>query len=119
MDLAEVWEEKGKATMLHCANTNPDVFFATCARLTGPEVKLTLESQPVGLEPQDIAVLKAIRQAIPDADRQSPEQILAHVLDAVRAFESKVILALPSPEKKGGGMTPNERYLFLRPARKR
>ena len=66
--------------MEHCAATQPETFFAVCARLIGPEVKMTIESQPVGLEPQDIAVLKAIRQAIPDADRQSPEQILAHVL---------------------------------------
>jgi hypothetical protein len=84
--------------MEHCAATQPETFFAVCARLIGPEVKMTIESQPVGLEPQDIAVLKAIRQAIPDADRQSPEQILAHVLDAVRAYESKVILALPKPK---------------------
>ena len=102
MDLAEVWQEKGKATMLHCATTNPDVFFATCARLIGPEVKMTIESQPVGLEPGDIAVLKAIKEAIPNADRMSPEQILQHVLDAVRAFESKVVLALPKPKKTRG-----------------
>jgi hypothetical protein len=97
-DLAEVWAEKGKATMEHCASTQPETFFAVCARLIGPEVKMTIEAQPVGLEPQDIAVLKAIRQAIPDADRMSAEQVLQHVLDAVRSFESKVILALPKPK---------------------
>jgi hypothetical protein len=38
----------------------------------------------------------------------SAEQVLQHVLDAVRSFESNVILALPKPEglkvnlKKGG-----------------
>jgi len=99
MDLAEVWAEKGKATMVHCATTNPDVFFATCARLIGPEVKMTIEAQPVGLEPGDIVILKAIKEAIPHADKMSPEQVLQHVLDAVSAFESKVVLALPSPSK--------------------
>jgi hypothetical protein len=98
MDLAEVWQEKGRATMEHCATTNPDVFFATCARLIGPEVKLSIEAQPVGLEPQDIVILKAIKEAIPNADRMSAEQVLQHVLDAVRAHESKVILALPKPK---------------------
>jgi hypothetical protein len=85
--------------MEHCAATNPDVFFATCARLIGPEVKMTIEAQPLGLEPGDIQVLKAIREAIPNADSMSPEQILGHVLDAVREFESKVILALPKPKE--------------------
>jgi hypothetical protein len=102
MDLAEVWQEKGRATMEHCATTNPDVFFATCARLIGPEVKMTIEAQPVGLEPGDIQILKAIRASIPNADKMSPEQVLQHVLDAVQAFESKVVLALPKPEEKGG-----------------
>jgi hypothetical protein len=54
---------------------------------------MTIEAQPVGLEPGDIAVLRAIKEAIPNADRMSPEQVLQHVLDAVRAHDSKVILA--------------------------
>ena len=97
-DLAEVWQAKGRATMEHCASTQTETFFAVCARLIGPEVKIIIEAQPVELGPQDIAVLKAIRQAIPDADRMSAEQVLQHVLDAVRAHESKVILALPKPK---------------------
>ena len=65
------------------------------------EVKASIEAvQPVGLDQTDIVVLKAIKQAIPHADKKmSPEQVLQHVLDAVSAFESKVVLALPSPEK--------------------
>jgi hypothetical protein len=97
-DLAEVWQAKGKATMEHCASTQPETFFAVCARLIGPEVKMTIESEPVGLEPGDIAVLGAIKEAIPNADKMSPEQVLQHVLEAVQAFESKVILALPKPK---------------------
>jgi Family of unknown function (DUF5681) len=42
-DLAEVWSEEGRETMVKTARTNPAVFFATCARLIGPEVKLTIE----------------------------------------------------------------------------
>jgi hypothetical protein len=42
-DLAGVWQGHGRETMLHTAKTNPAVFFATCARLIGPEVKLTIE----------------------------------------------------------------------------
>ena len=32
-DLAEVWSEEGRETMVKTARTNPAVFFATCARL--------------------------------------------------------------------------------------
>jgi hypothetical protein len=53
-DLAEVWAEKGKASMLYTAEKQPVVFFATCARLIGPEVKLTIEQQlPGNLSPAD------------------------------------------------------------------
>jgi hypothetical protein len=53
-DLAEVWADKGKAAMLYTAEKQPGVFFATCARLIGPEVKLTIEqSLPGNLSPSD------------------------------------------------------------------
>ena len=97
-DLAEVWQAEGKQTIQHTAKTQPAVFFATCARLIGPEVKLTIEqSQGAGLDQADISILRAIREAIPNADKMSAEQVLGHVLDAVRAYESPVILALPKP----------------------
>ena len=74
------------------------MFFATCARLIGPEVKVTIEqTQGAGLDQVDISILKAIREAIPNADKMSAEQVLGHVLDAVRAYESPVVLALPKP----------------------
>ena len=66
-DLAQVWQEQGKDTMIHTAKTQPAVFFATCARLIGPEVKLTIEQSQPGLDAADIEILRAIKQAIPDA----------------------------------------------------
>ncbi len=39
-DLAEVWSEEGREAIVKTAKTNPTVFFATCARLIGPEVNL-------------------------------------------------------------------------------
>jgi hypothetical protein len=95
-DLAEVWALKGKETMLHTAATQPSVFFATCARLLPNDVRVTIE-QSASLEPADIEILRAIRAAIPRADSMSPQQVLQHVLDAVRSYESPVVLALPKP----------------------
>ena len=103
--------------MEHCASTQTETFFAVCARLIGPEVKMTIEAQPVGLEPQDIAVLKAIRQAIPNADRMSAEQVLQHVLDAVRAHDPRLSSWLCRSrriEPKKGGMTLIEGVPFHR-----
>jgi Family of unknown function (DUF5681) len=31
-DLAQVWQQHAKDTIVHTAKTNPTVFFATCAR---------------------------------------------------------------------------------------
>src|ERR1700723_1720639 len=45
-DLAEVWAEKGKASMLYTAEKQPAVFFATCARLLPNDVRVTVEQSP-------------------------------------------------------------------------
>src|SRR5262249_14379973 len=71
-DLAEVWSDEGREAMVKTAKTNPTVFFATCARLIGPEVKLTIEQQlPGNLSPADwnlmMQILDAVKSAIPDA----------------------------------------------------
>src|SRR5215472_4691868 len=63
-DLAEVWSEEGRVAMLKTARSNPTVFFATCARLIGPEVKLTIEqSMPAGLSADDWSVMREIVEA--------------------------------------------------------
>ena len=38
-DLAAVWATRGKQTMISTAQTNPAVFFATCARLIPNDVR--------------------------------------------------------------------------------
>jgi hypothetical protein len=44
-DLAEVWASHGKQTMISTAQTNPAVFFTTCARLIGPESSSRLSNR--------------------------------------------------------------------------
>ena len=46
-DLASVWAERGRAAMEKTAIDQPGVFFATCVRLIGPEVKLTITDTPI------------------------------------------------------------------------
>jgi hypothetical protein len=56
------------------------------ARLIPSDVKLTVERTYGGLSAEDYAVLRAIREAIPDANNQSP---LVYVSDALRAAQAK------------------------------
>jgi hypothetical protein len=80
-DLAEVWQAEGRGTMLHTAKTQPATFFAVCARLIPSDVKLTAERTYGGLSAEDYAVLRAIREAIPDANNQSPQAVPEYVSD--------------------------------------
>ena len=69
--------ERGRAAMEKTAIDQPGVFFATCARLIGPEVKLTIEQTlPGNLSMEDWQVMReivaAVRQAIPDANSKPP-----------------------------------------------
>src|ERR1700731_679020 len=79
-DLAEVWAEKGKASMLYTAEKQPAVFFATCARLLPNDVRVTVEqSLPGNLSPSDWAdlreLLSAIQSALPDAADRAPGEV--------------------------------------------
>jgi hypothetical protein len=71
-DLAEVWAEKGKASMLYTAEKQPAVFFATCATY-GLRFE---QSLPGNLSMEDWQVMReviaAVRQAIPDAASAPP-----------------------------------------------
>ena len=91
-DLAEVWAEKGKASMLYTAEKQPAVFFATCARLLPNDVRVTVEqSRPGNLSMEDWQMMKeviaAVRQALPDAADRRSGAVLEHVLSALRALQ--------------------------------
>jgi hypothetical protein len=93
-DLAEVWSDDGREAMAKTAKTNPTVFFATCARLIGPEVKLTIEQQlPGNLSPADwnlmMQILDAVKSAIPDAANRPAGEVLEFVLGALRNCPQK------------------------------
>jgi hypothetical protein len=96
-DLAEVWSDEGRAAMVKTAKTNPSVFFATCARLIGPEVKLTIEqSLPGNLSPADWAdlreLLSAIQEVLPDAANRPPGEVFRYALTALRDCPEMILL---------------------------
>ena len=95
-DLAQVWQEHGHDTMVHTAKTQPATFFAVCARLIGPEVKLTIEqSLPSNLSAQDWVIMReivdAVKTAVPDAANRPAGAVLEHVLSALKASGAKVL----------------------------
>ncbi len=91
-DLRDVWLEHGREVMTRTAKLEPSVFFATCARVLPRDVALTIEQQlPGDLTPDDLAILRAIKQAIPDAGSRPPAEVLGYVLEAVRAHDAKII----------------------------
>jgi hypothetical protein len=108
-DLGEVWADHGKTAMLHCARTQPETFFATAARILPKDVAVTIEqAMPRGLEPEDLAILRAIKAAIPDANSRSPDEVLSFVLDAVRAHSAQLIDAPSAPSATDGIATDSD-----------
>jgi hypothetical protein len=100
-DFALVWQEEGIEAIRKVAKKNPDAFVAIAQRLVPYDVRLSIDqAQPSALDAQDVAVLKGIKASIPNADKMSAEQVLGFVRDAVNAYQSPTILALPSPGKK-------------------
>jgi hypothetical protein len=91
-DLAEVWAEHGKETMQHTARTNPETFFAVCSRLLPRDVAISIQAQQPILDAGDLQILKAIKQALPNAGEREPAEVLQFVLDAVRAHQAKVVI---------------------------
>src|SRR6516165_9879262 len=90
-DLAEVWAEHGKDTMLRTAKSSPETFFATCARLLPKDVELTIRQHYSGLDESDLSILRAIRDAIPNANAMTPEAVLQFTLDAIRSHGAQLI----------------------------
>ena len=104
-DLGEAWAEHGLASMHHTAKSNPEVFFATCARILPRDVQLTVQQHySSSLDERDLMVLRAIRDSIPGANEMEPQAVLEHVLSAIRAYDaSPVIDAVCDSETRDQG----------------
>ena len=90
-DLAEVWSELGRDAMVSTAKTNPSTFFAIPSKLIPANVELTIKETYGGLDATDYAVLRAIREAIPDASNRPPNEVFQHVPETLRSAEAKLI----------------------------
>ena len=102
-DLADVWAEHGKATMLHTARSNPETFFATCARLLPKDVEVTIRDHySNALDERDLMLLRAIRDGIPGANEMQPQAVLEYALKAIQSYSAcPIIDAAPEAETEG------------------
>ena len=102
-DLAEVWTTEGRRCMEHTAKASPETFFAVCSKLIPKDVQLTVEqTAPRGLDADDMSILRAIKQSLPDANSRTPSEVLNYVLDAVRAHSSHQLIDATSEAETEG-----------------
>jgi hypothetical protein len=91
-DLAETWADHGRRAMEITAKTQPEVFFGTCARLLPRDVAISIQANAPSLEPADLEILRAIKQAIPDANERTPGEVLQFALEAIRAHGAQQLI---------------------------
>ena len=85
-----MWEQHGAAVMDRVAKEFPDRYLGIAAHLIPKEIEATISAQ-LPLDQTDLAILRAIREALPNANDSSPDQIFDQVLQAVRAHSAKTI----------------------------
>jgi hypothetical protein len=95
-DLAATWASHGKQAMEETAKLEPAKFLAIAASLIPKSVQLDLTARtPGSLAAEDwatmLAVLDAVRQALPGANSKSPAEVLEFVLSAIRSASATTI----------------------------
>jgi hypothetical protein len=95
-DIAAAWHKHGAGIVEQMASTEPMRFAELCARLVPKDVSLTLSARlPGNLEPEDwqlaLEAFQAIRDAMPDANRRQPGEVLAYVRGAIEAHGARLI----------------------------
>jgi len=92
-DVASIWAQHGIAALEKMVTDEPSRFAEMCSRLIPRDVQVSLSARmPGGLEAEDwqltIAVLDAVKTALPNAGQRQPAEVMAFVLDAVRAHNA-------------------------------
>ena len=90
-DLAISWGKDGASVLARVAKENPTSYFSVCARLLPSDVAISIQAQSPALDARDLSILRAIRDAIPNANDHEPQAVLEYALNAIRAYDAKVI----------------------------
>ena len=95
-DLGEAWQKFGVTALERTAQDEPARFVDICSRLVPKDVQVTLSGRLPGvLQPEDwqlaMNVFQAIRETMPEADRQQPAAVLEFVRAAIRSASAKIV----------------------------
>jgi hypothetical protein len=82
--------------MQKCAQDEPAKFVAICASLIPKDVSVTLSARlPGDLSAEEydtlIGVLGVVREALPEADRRNPADVMQFVADAIKLHTAKPV----------------------------
>jgi hypothetical protein len=89
-DLVADWAVGGAEAIASTRKLQPAVYVAIVARLLPADVTLTVE-QSNGLTPDDLSILRAIKNSVPNANSRSPTEVLEYVRDTLRMAVAKPI----------------------------
>ena len=90
-DLTASWAEHGPDVLAVVAKRDPSRFLGVCASVLPKDVALSIEQRTSALSEADLAILRAIKAALPDANSQQPGEVFDFVLEAIRAHSAKTI----------------------------
>ena len=95
-DISEAWATHGVDVLNKLAISDPAKFAQLAAGLIPKEFQLSVESRlPGGLDADTwsiaTAVFSAVKDALPDAGKHQPAEVMNYVLEALRAHGAKTI----------------------------
>ena len=70
--------------------------FCGCARLLPADVAIGIQAQSPALDAGDLAILRAIRDAMPNANELAPQAVLDYTLKAIRAYDASPVIETAS-----------------------
>jgi hypothetical protein len=91
-DFAKSWAAEGPKVLSTLARTQPAVYAGLAAKLVPAEVAVSLEARSSVLDDADLAILRAIKAGIPDANSRDPGEVMNYVLDAIRSYGAKPVI---------------------------
>jgi hypothetical protein len=97
-DLAASWSQCGAEVLAKVARADPARYLGVCSTLIPRDVAVSIETRQGALDDADMAVLKAIKEAIPNAGSRPPSEVFELTLQALRAHLSSPAVALEAAE---------------------
>src|SRR5215469_6574916 len=91
-DLSKSWGVDGPKVLERVAKENPSSCFAVCARLLPADVSVSIQAQTPVLDARDLSILRAIRDAIPNANELQPQAVLEYALNAIRVYDASRVI---------------------------